>query len=81
LIARLCRAAATPLIAYGGNGRHRRKYFPRRARRYLDWSARHGHKFTTLRLVSYLPTLAKRVYFRLQAMWEQRSRTGAAQFA
>ena len=81
LIARLCRAAAVPLIAYGGSGGHRRKYFPRRARRYLDWSARHGHKFTMLRLISYLPTLAKRVYFRLQAISGQRSRAGAAQFA
>lgn len=81
LIARLCRAAAVPLIAYGGPGRHRRKYFPRRARRYLRWGARHGHPYTMLRLVSYLPTLAKRVYFRLLALWEQRVRTGAMQGA
>jgi len=79
LIARLCRAAAVPLIAYGGPGRHRQKYFPRRARCYLRWCARHGHPHTMLKLVSYWPTLAKRIYFRLQAIREQRVETGAMQ--
>ncbi len=77
LIARLCRAAAVPLIAYGGAGRHARKYFPRRARRYLAWSARHGQPMRLLRLVSYLPELPKRAYFRLQNLWHQLIRPGA----
>jgi glycosyltransferase involved in cell wall biosynthesis len=77
LVARLCRAAAVPLIAYGGPGEHRRRIFTRRARAYLRWSARHGHAHTALRLVSYLPTIAKRVYFRLQALREQRVRGDA----
>jgi hypothetical protein len=70
-----------PLIAYGGPGRHRHKYFPRRARRYLRWCARHGHPYTMLALVSYLPTLAKRAYFRLLAIREQRVGAGAMQGA
>lgn len=74
LISRLCRAAAVPLIAYGGSGRHARKYFPRRARRYLSWSARHGRPLRLLRLVSYLPQLPKRVFFRLQTLWQQLTR-------
>ena len=49
LIARLCRAAAVPLIAYGGAGRHARKYFPRRARRYLALERAHGHPMRLLR--------------------------------
>lgn len=69
LIARLCRAAAVPLVAYGGASRHRRKYFPRRARQYLRYGARHGAPALVLRGVTYLPTIAKRVYFRLQALW------------
>ncbi len=71
LIARLCRAAAVPLIAYGGKGRHARKYFPRRARRYLAWCERHGHPMRLLRLVSYLPELPKRAFFRLEPLWRR----------
>lgn len=72
LIARLCRAAAVPMIAYGGASRHGRKYFPRRARRYLDRSRRHGYPAVDLYVVSYLPTLAKRLYFRLCDLWRRR---------
>lgn len=70
-IARLCRAAAVPLMAYGGTDRHRRKYFPRRARQYLRFGARHGAPAHLLRLVTYLPTAGKRVFFRLQDLWSR----------
>jgi glycosyltransferase involved in cell wall biosynthesis len=78
LIARLCRAAAVPLMAYGGASRHRRKYFPRRARRYLRYGARHGAPARLLRVVTYLPTVAKQVFFRLQDVWTRRFGAGVA---
>lgn len=81
LIARLCGAAAVPLIAYGGPERHSRKYFPRRARRYLQWSARHGQPMRVLRVVSYLPELLKRGYFRLQSLWREHARPNAVSLA
>lgn len=68
LVSRLLRAAAIPLIAYGGPSPHRRRYFPRRARVYLARCAQHGHPQRMLVLVSYLPSLLKRIYFKLAAL-------------
>jgi GT2 family glycosyltransferase len=73
LISRLCRATAVPMIAYGGQSRHLRKHLPRRARRYLALSARHGDRALDLQAVSYLPELLKRVYFRLLHTWRRRT--------
>jgi glycosyltransferase involved in cell wall biosynthesis len=69
LMANRHRAAAVPMIAYGGGNAHRRKYFPRRARRYLAQCAKNGHPATALYLVSFMPRILKRLYFRLHALW------------
>jgi GT2 family glycosyltransferase len=72
LVARLCRAVAAPMISYGGPSRHLRRYLPRRARQYLALAAQHGDRGLDLYVVSYLPALLKRVYFRAWSMWRQR---------
>jgi hypothetical protein len=72
-VAGLCRAAAVPMLSYGGQSRHLRRYLPRRARAYLALSARHGDRALDLYLLSYLPALFKRVYFRVWDMWRQRA--------
>ena len=54
------------MIAYGGDSPHYRRYLPRRARAYLALGARHGDRGFDLLVLSYLPTLLKRVYFRVQ---------------
>jgi hypothetical protein len=63
LVTRLSRAAARPMIAYGGDSPHLRRYLPRRARPYLALSARYGDRAWDLLLVSYMPTFVKRLYF------------------
>lgn len=72
LISRLCRAVAVRMISYGGPSAHRRRFLPRRARRYLGLARRLGHSAGTLYFASYLPTLLKRVYFRLAALLRRR---------
>ena len=57
------------MFAYGGPSRHLRRSLPRRARPYLALSARHGDRALDLYLLSYLPTLVKRVYFRVWDEW------------
>jgi len=78
LVGRLCRAVAVPMIGYGGGSRHLRRHLPRRARPYLALSARHGDRALDLLTASYLPALARRVYFRLAAMWRRRTVARAA---
>jgi hypothetical protein len=78
LVTRLCRAAAVPMIAYGGTSHHLRRYLPRRARPYLALSARHGDRALDLYVLSYLPPLAKRVYFHFWEMWRRRARSRVA---
>jgi glycosyltransferase involved in cell wall biosynthesis len=73
-VTHLCRAAALPMIAYGGESEHLRRSLPRRARPYLALSARHGDRAWDLYALSYLPTLAKRVYFRAWDAWRRRAR-------
>jgi glycosyltransferase involved in cell wall biosynthesis len=73
LITRLARAAAVPMIAYGGRSRHLRRYLPRRARRYLALAARHGDRALDLQVVSGLPLFAKRIYFYLLGQWRRRA--------
>jgi GT2 family glycosyltransferase len=68
LIARLCRAVAVCMISYGGPSAHRRRYLPRRARRYLRFAGQLGHSARSLYLASFLPTTLKRVYFRLSSL-------------
>ena len=73
LITRLCRAAAVPMLAYGGPSGHLRRSLPRRARPYLALSARHGDRALALYVLSYLPTVVKRVYFRVWDKWRRRA--------
>lgn len=68
LVGRLCRAVAARMISYGGANPHRRRYLPRRARRYLAVSRGLGKPHTGLYIASFLPTFFKRVYFRLEAL-------------
>jgi hypothetical protein len=74
LVTRLCRAAAVPMLAYGGPSRHLRRALPRRARPYLALSARHGDRALDLYALSYLPTIVKRIYFRARDAWRRRAR-------
>jgi GT2 family glycosyltransferase len=77
LIARLCRAVAARMIAYGGSSAHWRRYLPRRARSYLKVSRSLGHPHPGLYFASFLPTMLKRVYFRIEFLL--RRRAGARQ--
>jgi glycosyltransferase involved in cell wall biosynthesis len=71
LISRLCRAVAVRMISYGGPSAHRRRFLPRRARRYLKLARQLGHSARALYFASYLPTTLKRVYFRIAALLQR----------
>lgn len=71
LLGRLFRAAAIPLLSYGGGVAHRRKYFPRRARIYLRRALAHGGRVRTLLFMSCMPDIARRLYFRLADTWRR----------
>jgi glycosyltransferase involved in cell wall biosynthesis len=66
LIGRLCRAAAVPLLAYDGDVARRRRAFPRWARRYLSFAVAHGYSLRTLYVLSFLPSLMRRIYFSIE---------------
>jgi glycosyltransferase involved in cell wall biosynthesis len=74
LVAGRSRAAAVAMLAYGGESRHLRRSFPRRARPYLALGARHGDRALDLYVLSYLPTFIKRIYFHLWDAWRKRAR-------
>jgi glycosyltransferase involved in cell wall biosynthesis len=81
LIARLCRAVAMRMISYGGANSHRRRCLPRRARSYLKVSRELGHSHAALYVASFMPSIIKRVYFRLEALsrrWWPARRSGFA---
>jgi hypothetical protein len=63
LLGRLCSAAAQPLLAYDGDNLRRRRLFPRKARKYLAYALAHGYPLRALYVVSFLPKLARRLYF------------------
>jgi glycosyltransferase involved in cell wall biosynthesis len=71
LIGRLCRAAAVPLLAYGGTSKRRRRSFARRARSYLRFAAVRGQRYRALWLISFLPVPLKRVYFAAAERWQR----------
>jgi glycosyltransferase involved in cell wall biosynthesis len=71
LLIRLYRAAAIPLLSYGGASAHKKVYFPRRARVYLWRSLRLGGAVRILMVMSYMPETIRRIYFRLTAIWRR----------
>lgn len=64
-IARLCRAAAVPLMAYDQGSEHESRWYPARARRYLDRSALHGERQVLLYALTYAPHIVRRAAFKL----------------
>jgi glycosyltransferase involved in cell wall biosynthesis len=77
LIGRLCRAAAIPLLAYDGDVTRRRRAFPRWARHYLAFAVAHGYPLRTLYVISFLPSLMRRIYFSIEQRFKWRySRPG-----
>ncbi len=68
VIARLCRAAAVPLIAFSPTTKHQKACYPKRARVYLRTAARRGYPMRILTLISYAPEIVRRIYFRLEAI-------------
>ncbi len=67
-VARLCRAVAVPLLGYDRGSQHQRKYFPRRARTYLQRAARSGYPQRLLWLSSFAPSTIRRVLMKLERM-------------
>ncbi|RJP25055.1 MAG: glycosyltransferase [Deltaproteobacteria bacterium] len=62
-LARLHRAVAVPLMSHEGKSAHTRKYFPKRARRYLAKCKQYGHPEYFLWAVSYGPPMIRRIAF------------------
>ncbi len=67
-IARLCRAAAQPMLAYDSGSAHESRYFPRRARAYLRYASKHGSSYLTLSIAARLPWLLRRVLMKLETV-------------
>jgi glycosyltransferase involved in cell wall biosynthesis len=67
-LARLCRAAAIPLMTYDGGTTHEDRWYPVRARRYLEQSRCYGQPEPLLVALTYMPHLARRVAFRLLSL-------------
>jgi glycosyltransferase involved in cell wall biosynthesis len=64
-IARLCRAAAVPLMSFDAGTEHENRWYPVRARRYLDRSRVHGERQALLYALTYAPHLVRRIAFKL----------------
>jgi glycosyltransferase involved in cell wall biosynthesis len=64
-IARLCRAAAVPLMSYDVGTDHEDRWYPVRARRYLERSRAHGDRQTLLYALTYAPHIVRRIAFKL----------------
>jgi glycosyltransferase involved in cell wall biosynthesis len=64
-IARLCRAAAVPLMSYDAGTDHENRWYPVRARRYLERCALHGKREALLYALTYAPHLVRRIAFKL----------------
>jgi len=73
-IARLCRAAAVPLMAYDAGSDHESRWYPVRARRYLERSALHGERQTLLYALTYAPHIVRRIAFKLLGAGRARAR-------
>jgi len=67
-LARLCRATAIPLLSYDAGTLHERKYYPIRARRYLEKSREYGRPEPLLYALTFSPSLVRRVAFKLMSL-------------
>jgi len=75
-IARLCRAAAVPLMSYDAGTDHENRWYPVRARRYLERSALHGERQALLYALTYAPHFVRRIAFKL--LGQRRRRPNAS---
>ena len=67
-LARLCRAAAIPMLSYDRGTAHESAHYPLRARRYLARCREYGRSEPVLFALTYLPALARRVAFKLMSI-------------
>ena len=67
-LARLCRAAAVPLLSYAGGTAHEDSHYPRRARRYLAKCRDYGQGEPLLYAMSFSPHLVRRLAFKLMSV-------------
>jgi glycosyltransferase involved in cell wall biosynthesis len=67
-MARLARAVAIPLMAVETESRHKNKYYPKRARKYLRYSDQLGHPERFLKAMTYLPSIFRRIGFVLLSL-------------
>lgn len=67
-LARLSRATAIPMMATETESKHKNRYYPRRARKYLDYCARLGFPERTLMFMTYLPSILRRTGFMVLAL-------------
>ena len=72
-LARLCRAAAVPLLSYDAGTAHEGKYYPRRARRYLDKCREYGQNESLLYVMTYAPHFVRRTLFKLMSIRSART--------
>jgi hypothetical protein len=68
-LCRLCRAVAVPMLGFDRGSAHETRYFPRRARTYLHFAARHGFRHPLLEIASPLPLLPRRLVMRIELAW------------
>ena len=71
-IARLCRAAAVPLMSYDAGTDHEDRWYPVRARRYLETSRAHGERQALLYALTYAPHIVRRIAFKLLGTGRER---------
>lgn len=71
-LAALYRAVAIPLISYKSNNKHKTKYYPRRARAYLNGCKQHHKPQYLLLFLSYLPHIFRRISFKIMEINKQR---------
>jgi len=64
-IARLCRAAAVPFMSFDAGSDHEERWYPVRARRYLETSGAHGERQALLYVLTYAPKIVRRIAFKL----------------
>lgn len=67
-LARLCRAAAVPLLSYDAGTAHENRSYPARARRYLAKCREYGQAESVLYALSFSPHLVRRVAFKLMSI-------------
>jgi GT2 family glycosyltransferase len=68
-LARLCRAAAIPLLSYEGGTSPEGKAYPRHARRYLAKCREYGHGESILYLLTFSPRIVRRIAFKIMSIF------------